>query len=135
MLRHGPAVPHSSICVERLSVGHREKGRSMRTAPLARGRSTRLAALTAIAKLLLLVPAGAAQTPVSEDQASGEPHPAHIHAGTCDDLGEVVLPLTDVAPVSGETVGSASAYPVESGLSIVDMPLQEIIDGGHAINV
>ena len=29
-------------------------------------------------------------------QEAGEAYPARIHAGTCDDLGEVVHPLNDV---------------------------------------
>src|ERR1700754_4903350 len=99
----------------------------MRAVALALGRTTRLATVIAVATLSLFVSTGAAQTPVSEVQAGGESHPAHIHAGTCANLGQVVLPLTDVAPVAGKMAGSATAFPVESGLSIVDMPLQQII--------
>jgi plastocyanin len=63
------------------------------------------------------------------------PHPAHIHSGTCAELGDVVLPLTDVAPIDGESSGATSALPVKVSETTVDAPLQEIIDGGHAINV
>ncbi len=31
--------------------------------------------------------------------------------------------------------GATSAIPVKGSVTVVDMPLQEIIDGGHAINV
>ena len=87
-----------------------------------------MAALTA---LTLLTPGLAAQ----DDEA--ESHPAHIHSGTCADLGDVVLPLTDVTPIGDESkrTGATSAIPVESSLTVVDMPLQEIIDGDYAINV
>jgi plastocyanin len=70
-----------------------------------------------------------------DDEA--EVHPAHIHSGTCAELGDVVVPLTDIAHVGGdaETTGATSSIPVKSSITIVDMPLQEIIDGGHAINV
>jgi plastocyanin len=91
-------------------------------------RSARLASVAALTALLLFAPAMAAQ---DEDEA----HPAHIHAGTCAELGDVVLPLTDVAPIDGESSGSATALPVKVSETTVDAPLQDIIDGGHAINV
>ena len=49
----------------------------------------------------------------------------------------MVAPLTDVAHIGddAERTGAASAIPVKSSVTVVDMPLQEIIDGGHAINV
>jgi hypothetical protein len=56
------------------------------------------------------------------DGATGG-HPAHIHSGTCADLGDVVYPLTDV-DASGESV------------TVVDVPLADLLSGGpYAINV
>jgi hypothetical protein len=103
--------------------------------PRTFGRSSRIAAVTALAALTLLVPGSVAQTPVADTEA--EAHPAHIHSGTCDTLGDVVVPLTDVAAQApgAETVGPATAHAVKTSRTVVDMPLQEIIDGGHAINV
>jgi hypothetical protein len=101
--------------------------------PRTFGRSSRIAAVTALAALTLLVPGSVAQTPVADTEA--EAHPAHIHSGTCDTLGDVVVPLTDVAHPAGEQVGAESAHAVKTSMTVVDMPLQEIIDGGHAINV
>jgi plastocyanin len=94
-------------------------------------RSIRLGSVAAVAALALLTPGLAAQ----DDEA--EVHPAHIHSGTCAELGDVVVPLTDIAHVGGdaETTGATSSIPVKSSITVVDMPLQEIIDGGHAINV
>ncbi|MCC6790120.1 MAG: hypothetical protein IT336_00460 [Thermomicrobiales bacterium] len=96
---------------------------------------------------------------VAQDMASppagGEAHPAHIHLGTCAELGEVVFPLTDVS------AGDASATPMAGGMDVSEMDemvasptvdedepeaiawsetevqagLDEIIAGGHAINV
>lgn len=66
---------------------------------------------------------------------SGAAHPIHIHAGTCAELGDVIVPLNDLAAPAGEPTGPASAVPVTLSENIVDVPLQEIIDGGHAINV
>ena len=104
--------------------------------PRAFSRSSRLGAVIALAAVTMLVPASLAQTPVSEAQLGDGPHPAHIHSGTCDTLGDVVVPLTDVAATDEAThEGPASAHAVKTSETIVDMPLQEIIDGGHAINV
>jgi plastocyanin len=73
-----------------------------------------------------------------------ESHPAHIHAGTCDTLGEVVFPLTNVGggamsadgtPAPMEMMGPESAVPVEVSVTTVAADLATIIDGGHAINV
>lgn len=70
-------------------------------------------------------------------------HPAHIHAGTCAQLGEVVAPLSNVSgaalvngtPMAGEPQGPASAIPVEVSITTVSMALADIISGGHAINI
>ena len=110
----------------------------MHHVPRALGRSSRAAALIAVAALALFVPAGLAQTPVSEADTAEEAHPAHIHTGTCDTLGDVVAPLADVVDLAasgGEVVGPASALEVKTSQITVDMPLREIIEGGHAINV
>jgi hypothetical protein len=94
------------------------------------GRSVRLASLAASSLLVLLAPAVGAQ-----DDAS-EAHPAHIHSGTCDQLGDVVHPLADVAAPSGEEMGAAGGHAVKvSEGNRIEVPLQEILDGGHAINV
>jgi plastocyanin len=87
-----------------------------------------VAALTALA---LLTPGLAAQ----DDEA--EAHPAHIHSGSCADLGDVVYPLTDITPIGGDTerTGAASAIPVEGSTTVVDTPLQDLVDGDFAINV
>jgi plastocyanin len=94
-------------------------------------RAVRLGSVAALVALTLLTPGLAAQ----DDEA--EVHPAHIHSGTCAELGDVVLPLNDVTAIGDESerTGAASAIPVKSSVTVVDMPLQEIIDGGHAINV
>jgi hypothetical protein len=106
----------------------------MNHVPRTFGRSSRVAAVIALAALTLVVPAGRAQTPVAETES--EVHPAHIHSGTCDQLGDVVYPLADVAHPTGEKMGAAGGHEVKiSESNHIDAPLQEIIDGGHAINV
>lgn len=96
-------------------------------------RSTQIAAVTALTALTLLVPTSSAQTPVGE--MAGAMHPVHIHTGTCAELGDVVVPLLDLVAPEGERTGPESAVPVTLSENIVDLPLQDIIDGGHAINV
>ena len=56
------------------------------------------------------------------DGATGG-HPAHIHSGTCTELGDVVYPLTDV-DASGESV------------TVVDATLSDLLTTGpYAINI
>jgi hypothetical protein len=96
------------------------------------------AALLAVPALVavLLAPGALAQdaTPAGTDAAAAAAHPVHIHAGTCAELGDVVVPLNDLVAPEGDRTGPASAVPVTLSENIVDIPLQEIIDGGHAIN-
>jgi len=106
----------------------------MNVLSLAHDRAPRLAAVLAFTALAMLVPVSVAQTPVS-DTGDG-PHPAHIHSGTCAALGDVVIPLADVAFPAGDQVGAASAFPLKISTNfVVEMPLQEIIDGEYAINI
>ena len=95
------------------------------------GRSIRLGSVAALTALALLTPGLAAQ----DDEA--EVHPAHIHNGSCADLGDVVYPLTDITLIGGaaERTGAASAIPVDGSTTVVDTPLQDLIDGDFAINV
>ena len=55
------------------------------------------------------------------DGASGD-HPIHLHAGTCEELGEIVVPLTNVDA---------------DGASITDVPLDlaTIQSAQHSINI
>ena len=115
----------------------------------ALGRSPRLGVVIALAALALLVPGGLARTPAGQATPVGEatpvggagtgdgPHPAHIHTGTCDELGDVVLPLEELEDPAddGERSGAATAHAVKTSETTVDMPLEEIVEGGHAINV
>ena len=75
------------------------------------------------------------QRPNARGEVAGATHPVHIHSGTCAELGDVVFPLVDLAGPAGDATGPESAVPVTLSENIVDIPLQEMIDGGHAINV
>ena len=107
---------------------------------LIRRRSLSRGGLIAAAALALLVPAGSAQeaaTPAGGTPTTDGAHPAHIHTGTCAALGDIVAPLTELADPTGtvERVGPATARTVKASETTVDLPLEEIIAGGHAINV
>jgi hypothetical protein len=62
-------------------------------------------ALMVVATLTLGTRSISAQeaTPPTAADTAAEAHPAHIHSGTCDDLGGVVYPLNDVIVV-GEPI-------------------------------
>ena len=99
----------------------------------------------AMLTVALVLAAGAGvglQGAAAQDGAEGERHPAHIHSGTCEQLGDVVRPLSDVGygtgagtPAAGEAVGAETAVPVETSVTTVDLPLEEIVASEHAINV
>ena len=73
-------------------------------------------------------------TPVA--QPVGPARPAHIHTGNCVELGDVVVPLTDLTAAVGEGVGQADeAIPAESSFTNVPMTLDAILAADHAINV
>lgn len=107
---------------------------------------------------LVGVPALGAQDMDATPSADGDAetaialHPAHIHSGSCDELGEVVYPLNDLqaasrlaspaASMGMEPVSTPEASPdvslddvsAQSG-SEVDVSLDDILSGEHAINV
>lgn len=95
-------------------------------------------------------------TPSGEN---GTAHPAHIHSGTCEELGDVVFPLNDVAPlgvdVAPASTPDAMAASPEAGVdgtpvaadaagagevvaestTEVEASLDDILAAEHAINV
>jgi plastocyanin len=95
-------------------------------------------------------------TPAGGGEAA---HPAHIHAGTCEELGDVVFPLNDVVALGGDvapasTPGTMSASPeagtdgtpgaaaaagagevVAESTTEVEASLDDILAAEHAINV
>src|SRR4051794_29211419 len=72
-------------------------------------------------------------TPVA--QVSSPSRPAHIHSGNCVELGDVVMPLNDLAVPVGEGVGQTDeAAQAESSFTTVPMTLDAILGADHAIN-
>lgn len=121
--------------------------------------STRILRLTTLLLALLFLPASPAfvlaqdATPSPGDAA----HPAHIHSGTCAELGDVVFPLSDIAG-AGHMMDSDMMAATPGGMGTMDhdgtpMPgdmgdmmqemsvtqveasLDDILAAEHAINV
>ena len=99
-----------------------------------------LACVIALGLAMLAAIPSAAQ---EEDAEVG--HPAHVHIGTCAELGEVVYALSDVGPgtvrngtpsTGGVVVGQTEdVRPVDVSSTTIDATLESITDGTHAINV
>ena len=72
-------------------------------------------------------------------------HPAHIHDGSCQTLGDVLFPLSDVVPngavqdgtldTTSGTVGMEAGAPVAISTTTVDVTIAELLAGPHAINI
>jgi hypothetical protein len=110
------------------------------------------------AGLLLALGIAVAPGSTSAQATTDTPHPAHIHSGSCAQLGDVVYPLTDVGaemaamgvagtPTSGDMMGTpemgdmgtamagGSAISVEMSTTVVQTTLADISTGDFAINV
>jgi len=79
-------------------------------------------------------------------------HPAHIHSGTCNELGDVVFPLNDLqaasqvatpeAALNADAASTPAATPtvgldevVAQSATVVEASLDDILAAEHAINV
>lgn len=63
-------------------------------------------------------------------------HPAHIHQGTCDNLGDIVEPLDNVSlGEAPQLSGSRSAIPVLVSDTLVPLTLEDMFAAEHAINI
>jgi hypothetical protein len=73
-------------------------------------------------------------------------HPAHIHTGTCDQLGDIEFPLNDLtAPSAGSPTAATPVTSMESpvageevvaqSITEVNTTLNELLGDEHAINV
>ena len=82
------------------------------------------------------IPGAFAQDATPVSQAVAPVRPAHIHSGDCMELGDVVVPLTDLTAPVGEGAGqSDEASPAESSFTNVPMTLDAILGADHAINI
>ena len=92
-----------------------------------------MALMIPVAVLMVVMSTSA---PLARGQEADAPHPAHIHSGSCDNLGDIVTPLTDVTELTaGEVFGAGSAILVKESETDVALPLGDILSAPHAINV
>lgn len=87
-----------------------------------------------------------AQEAATPSTIGGQDHPAHIHNGTCDDLGDIVYPLDNVqdatsmatqeasTPVGAEP-GQSSDVDLAISITTVDVSLDDLLAEDYAINV
>lgn len=80
-------------------------------------------------------PAVLAQDATPEAVEATPPRPVHIHSGNCEELGDVVVPLTDLTAPTGERVGQRNRATVaETSFTTVPLTLDAILAADHAIN-
>lgn len=99
-------------------------------------RTTRLLGLMAALGLLLF--GGGLGLAQDATPAAGVAHPAHIHSGTCDTLGDVVFPLDDVTDVDAAATpapAAAGASASAQSTTTVEVALDDVLAAEHAINV
>jgi hypothetical protein len=104
-------------------------------------RTTAIGAAALLA--LALVPGNALAQDGASDEMSGDdmmmgsmvPHPAHIHAGQCPGIGDVVARLNDVTVAGNESQGAADHIHVDVSKTTVSLALSDILAADHAINV
>lgn len=106
------------------------------------GTVRRLAAAGAVLLALLALVIGRGGS-VAADEGDA-PHPAHIHAGTCDKLNpNPAYPLGNVAadftvegtPVAGTPAGGEESLTVEGSVTTVNVSLDDLLAKPYAINV
>jgi hypothetical protein len=99
-------------------------------------RGSSAAVLLALVLAAATALSAAMSAPETRAQATDGPHPAHIHSGTCDELGDIVQPLTDVEEnTAGEVFGAKDAERVEESETDVPMTLSDILASPHAVNI
>jgi hypothetical protein len=68
-------------------------------------------------------------------QEASPPRPSHIHSGDCDELGEVVQPLTALTVPGGDTLGNGDAVVAEAAFTSIPQTLEELLAEDHALKV
>jgi len=71
-------------------------------------------------------------TPVTDE---GTGRPAHIHVGSCPEVGDVVAPLNHLTSPGGGASDTGRGIPAQYSWTNVPMSLDDILAGEHAINV
>ncbi len=102
-----------------------------------------------VAFALLLASGGASLAQQATPATMTEEHPANIYQGTCDHLGNVRFPLTNVramgaggtpeassSPVArGTAISAGSSNGMETSTTLIKAPLEDFSQGGSAIAI
>src|SRR5215212_2981274 len=89
--------------------------------------------LLAIAVVMLAL--ATATTPATLAQTSSVDRPAELRGGTCDGLGEVVVPLANLVYASGDLQGMTGATPVEQSGTVVQFAIADFLASNHVVVV
>jgi uncharacterized cupredoxin-like copper-binding protein len=68
-------------------------------------------------------------------QNASPPRPSHIHIGDCDELGEVIQPLTSLTVPTGQVLGNSDAVVAEAAFTIIPQSLNDLLATDHALKV
>jgi hypothetical protein len=74
-------------------------------------------------------------TPSTLAQTTSIDRPAELRGGTCDSLGEVIVPLAHLVFASGDIEGQSSATPVEQSGTVVQFAIADFLDSNHVVVV
>jgi hypothetical protein len=74
-------------------------------------------------------------TPSTLAQSTSVDRPAELRGGTCDSLGEVVVPLANLVFASGALQGMTSATPVEQSGTVVQFAIADFLGSDHVVVV
>jgi hypothetical protein len=100
----------------------------------ARMRLLTVGAMGALLALGVAVSPGGSVAQDAATPAADEGRPVHIHSGSCDELGEVVAPLTNLTLTEGEFEGSDGAVQAETSVTTVALTLDQMLAEDHAVN-
>jgi plastocyanin len=132
--------PGSVLATTARGVGWGNERRRSRTMGARTGRWSKLGVPTAVVAAALTIGMGAGSVGAVHE---GD-YPGHIHAGSCEELGDVVFPLGNAVvgglvagtpeAETGEEMGSEARIPVATTAKTVDASLEDILAEEHAIN-
>jgi plastocyanin len=68
-------------------------------------------------------------------QEASPPRPSHIHDGDCDELGQIIQPLTALTVPVGQVSGNKDAVVAEAAFTVIPLSLDELLATDHALKV
>jgi uncharacterized cupredoxin-like copper-binding protein len=68
-------------------------------------------------------------------QEASPARPSHIHDGDCDELGQIIQPLTALTVPVGQVSGNKDAVVAEAAFTVIPQSLDELLATDHALKV